>query len=82
MKPREKIQRIHKNIIDKFETNESIYKNNIQKNGYIKNITTIYDDILQMNLLEDSKENLVKDKLYDLHNYVSLYILNLDEENK
>ena len=82
MKPREKIQRIHKNIIDKFDSNEQIYKNNIQKNGYTKNITTIYDDILQMNLLEDSKENSVKDKLYDLHNYISLYILNLDEENK
>ena len=82
MKPREKIQRIHKNIIDKFDSNESIYKNNIQKNGYIKNITTIYDDILQINLLEDSKENSVKDRLYDLHNYISLYILNLDEENK
>jgi hypothetical protein len=47
MKPREKIQRIHKNIIDKFDSNEQIYKNNIQKNGYTKNITTIYDDILQ-----------------------------------
>jgi hypothetical protein len=107
MDTREKIQLVHRDIINHFDSNTNIYEYNRINNSKINNIINKYNEIFfnkdclsineqklnkcMINLSENNKNEqvfyemktkqnkIIKEKLYELHNYISLYLLDIDK---